>query len=186
MAAAAGSDVPQQHRELVAAETRHDVRRAHAAHQRRRDRLEDGVARGMAVTVVHRLEIVEVEIDQRRAGAIALDVSQRAFELALEAAAVEDIGERIDVDARFKLGNPGARDFEFRRKRVDFRGEPGEAERDGGRDGCGRSGSPGSRVCRRSGFDRGRAIGLRPGFAALFFMQEIPAAKSPGEHSAAA
>jgi hypothetical protein len=34
--------------------------------KRRSDRLEHGVARGMAVTIVDRLEIVEVEIDQRR------------------------------------------------------------------------------------------------------------------------
>ena len=70
--------------------------------QHGRDRLEHGVAGGVAVTVVHRLEPVEIDIDQRRAGAVAFDVSQRALELALETAAVQHVGQRIDVDPRFE------------------------------------------------------------------------------------
>ena len=93
--------VPQKHDEFVAADTRDHVGGAHFAQQRRRDRFEHRVAGGMAMAIVDRLEFVEVEIDQRRARAVALDVGQRALELALEAAAIERLGQRIDVDPAF-------------------------------------------------------------------------------------
>ena len=98
-----GADVPQQHDEFVAADARDHVGGAHLAHERRRDRLEHGVAGGMAVTIVDRLEFIEIEIDQRRAHAVALDVGERAREFALEAAAVERLGERIDIDPRLEV-----------------------------------------------------------------------------------
>ena len=97
------------------------------AQQRRRDRLEHGIAGGMAVAVVHRLEFIEIDIDQRCAGAVAFDVSERALELALKTSAIEHVGQGIDVDACFKIGDALARGFELRRERLDFRREPHEA-----------------------------------------------------------
>ena len=50
------------------------------------------------MAIIDRLELVEVDIDERGAHAVALEVSERALEFALEAAAVERFGQRIDVD----------------------------------------------------------------------------------------
>ena len=86
--------------------------------ERRRDRLEHGVAGGVAVPVVDRLETVEIEIDQRGAGPVALDVSERALELALEAAAVERLGQRIDVDPRLELDDARACGLQLGGQRV--------------------------------------------------------------------
>jgi hypothetical protein len=122
-AASASRDVPQQHDEFVAADARDDVGGAHVANKRRGDRLEHRVAGGVAVAIVDRLEVVEIEIDQRRARAVTLDVSERALEFALEAAAVERLGERIDVDPRLELANAGARSFEFAGKPLDLGGK---------------------------------------------------------------
>jgi len=47
------------------------------------------VAGRMAVLVVHRLEAIEIDIDQRGAGPVAFHVGERALELAVEAAPVE-------------------------------------------------------------------------------------------------
>ena len=88
-----------------------------------RDRLEHGVTGGMAVAVVHRLEAVEIEIDQRRAGAVALDVSERPLELALEAAAVENVGQWVDIDARLEIGDTRPRCFKLRGKPIDLGGD---------------------------------------------------------------
>ena len=63
-------------------------------------------------------------IDQRHAGAVAFDIGERALELALEAAAVEDVGQRIDVDPRLELADAGARGFKLGCERIDFGGEP--------------------------------------------------------------
>ena len=73
-----------------------------------RHRLEQRIAGGVAVLIVDRLEAVEIDIKQRRRRAVALDISQRALQLALEAAPVEDIEQRVDVGARLKLGDAGA------------------------------------------------------------------------------
>ena len=78
----------------------------------------------MAVTIVHRLEPVEIDIDQCGAGAVAFDIGQRALELAFEAAAIKGVGQRIDVDARFKILDAGAGILELRRQRIDLRSKP--------------------------------------------------------------
>ena len=67
---------------------------------------EQRIANGMAVAVVDALEAVEVEEDERRLGAVTRDIGKRALEFAVEAAAVEDVGERIDIGARLELGDP--------------------------------------------------------------------------------
>src|SRR5207249_4480341 len=88
-----------------------------------RHRLEHRIAGRVAMTVVDCLEGVEIEIEQRGARAVALHVGERALELALEAAPVEDIGERIDVGARLERRHPGARRGELALKPFDLGGK---------------------------------------------------------------
>jgi hypothetical protein len=76
----------------------------------------------VAVAVVDRLEIIEIEIDQRRAHCVTLDVSERAREFALEAAAVERFREWIDVDPGLELSDARMRSLEFGRKPFDLGG----------------------------------------------------------------
>ncbi len=66
--------LPQQDGELIAAQPRHNVGGAHVPHEHHRHRLEHGVAGGMAVAIVDGLEVVEVEVDERRIRFIALGV----------------------------------------------------------------------------------------------------------------
>src|SRR5215470_1233112 len=61
------AEIPQQHRELIAAEPADDVGGAHLARQRLRDRLQHLVARGMPERIVDRFEAIEVEHEQRAA-----------------------------------------------------------------------------------------------------------------------
>src|SRR5256714_15655713 len=58
----------------------------------------------MTIGVIDRLQTVNVEHDQRPAGMIAFDVGDRAMELALEAAAVENNQQEIGI--RGNLLNP--------------------------------------------------------------------------------
>ena len=74
-----------------------------------RHRFEQGIAGGVAVAVVDRLEAVEIDEQQHRLAVVALQVGERALELALEAAPVEDVEQRIDVGARFELGDGALR-----------------------------------------------------------------------------
>ena len=73
-----------------------------------RRRLEQRIAGGVTVPIIDCLEAVEVDIDKRGRGAVALHVSERALEIAFSAAAIEDIEQRVDVGARLEFGNPGA------------------------------------------------------------------------------
>ena len=70
------AQVPEQHHEFVAADAGNDVGRAYLAQQCRRNRLEDRVTGGVAVPIVDRFEVVEIEIDERRARAVAFDVGE--------------------------------------------------------------------------------------------------------------
>ena len=86
-----------QHRELLAAHARGSVEAALGAADRVGHALEHGVAGGVPVGVVHALEAVEVADDQAErlvgaAGALELEV-----EHVLEAAPVEQAGERVAV-----------------------------------------------------------------------------------------
>src|SRR5476651_1905246 len=74
-----------------------------------RHRLEQGIAGGVAVLVVDRLEAVEIDEQQRRLALVALQIGERALELALEAAPVEDIEQWIDVGARFEFADGAMR-----------------------------------------------------------------------------
>ena len=108
------AEIPQQQRELVAAEPADHVGGAHLARQRRDDGLEHLIARGVPEGVVDRLQAIDVEHDQRAAGVIALDVGDRAMEFALEAAPVRNIQQEVGIggglqflDSRLGLGQLG-------------------------------------------------------------------------------
>src|SRR2546422_10613621 len=59
-----------QDRELVAPEPAHDVRLAHGGAHRVRDEAQNRVAGRVTVRVVHPLEVVQVEVDQRQRAAV--------------------------------------------------------------------------------------------------------------------
>ena len=103
------AEVPQQHRELVAAEPADHVGGAHLAQQRLDDRLQHLIARGVAERVVDRLQAIDVEHDQCAAGAISLDVGDRAVELALKAAPVQDIQQEVGFGGRLQRLDPRLR-----------------------------------------------------------------------------
>ena len=87
----------------------HHIGFAHVAAEHARHRAQHRVAGGVPVAIVDALEIVEVEIEQYGAGAVALHIGERTGELALECAAIGQIGQRIDVGARFERSHLLAR-----------------------------------------------------------------------------
>ena len=64
------------------------------------DRLQHLIAGGVPEGVVDRLQAIDIEHDQRAAGMIALDIGDRAVELALEAAPVRNIQQEVGIGAR--------------------------------------------------------------------------------------
>ena len=64
----------------------------------------------MAIPVVYRFEAVEIDEHQSGLRAVTLHMGERALELALEAAAVEDVEQWIDVGARLEFADPRTRD----------------------------------------------------------------------------
>ena len=103
-------DVLQQHAELVAADARDEVVAAHAGAQARGDHLQQRVADVVAERVVHLLEVVEVEEQQRRGLLVAPRVRHRLARALGEHRAVGQPGERVVVREEFQaLQLPGAR-----------------------------------------------------------------------------
>src|SRR5947208_6087538 len=84
-----------QDRELVAPEPADDVRLAHGGAHRVRDEAQHRVARRVTVSVVHPLEVVQVEVDQRQRAAVPAVAAQLLAQLLGEGARVEDGGERV-------------------------------------------------------------------------------------------
>ena len=109
----AHTGVPEQEDKLVAAEAADHVRRACVIAEAHRNRLQDRIAGQMAVLIVDGLEVVQVDEDQARGGAVALHMRQRAIELALEAAAVEHVEQRIGFDLLLKMADALARGAEL-------------------------------------------------------------------------
>ena len=87
--------VAQQDRELVAAEPRGRVDRAHAVGQAPGDHLEDLVAGGVAEAVVDVLEVVEVEEQHRHRPLVAAAPDERVLDAVAEQRAVRQPGERV-------------------------------------------------------------------------------------------
>ena len=90
----------QHDEELVAAQARDEVARAHVAAQALRDFDQEGVAGGVAVAVVDLLEAVEVDEDAGELRAVAPRALDRLLERRREAHAVGEPGERVAVGER--------------------------------------------------------------------------------------
>jgi len=86
----------REHDELVAAQTRDRVRLAHALRERLREGLQQHVADGVTVGIVHFLEAVEVD-EEERGGVVAIGIARahRAIDDPLERVSVGQTGERI-------------------------------------------------------------------------------------------
>ena len=87
----------QDHREFITAQPRHHVRIAHAMAQHAGHRPQHGIAGQMAPGVVDRLEAVQIDVHQRGGLAGALDAGDRLLQVHLEAAAVAQLGQRVDL-----------------------------------------------------------------------------------------
>src|SRR5439155_11683696 len=92
-----GGRLRQHDRELVAANTARDVRRADDVANPLGGLGEHPVTREVAYAVVDRLEVVEVEHDQRQLAAVAVRTGDLARQRLVEVAAVVQPGERVDV-----------------------------------------------------------------------------------------
>ena len=86
--------VGQEEGELVAAEPVGAVA-VPAAPQNLRDALEQRIALGVAMAVVHELEAVEVEQDERDRSLTPLGQRERLRELVLERAVVGEVGQSV-------------------------------------------------------------------------------------------
>ena len=96
-------DVQAQHRELVATEARHDVVGTHRAAQAVGDRDEQPVSRRVPEAVVHHLEAVEVEEQDRHPAVHGGGTRQLSAEPLHEQRAVGQAGERV-VDRLVREG----------------------------------------------------------------------------------
>ncbi len=95
-------DPGQQHDEFIAPEARHQVARAHRAHQPARDFAQQLVAHQVAKRIVDRLEPVQVEEDQRQARALVRFVAaghaaHRRIEPVRQHGAVGQAGQAVVV-----------------------------------------------------------------------------------------
>ena len=99
-----GAALGHEHGELVAAQPGEHVGLAHAGAQGLGHARDEVVPRRVPERVVDGLEVVEVEHEQRAAGAVAAHERDVAVELALEGAAVEQAGEVVVVGEVAQLG----------------------------------------------------------------------------------
>ena len=88
-------DVLADDDELVAAEPRHGVRRAHGRHQPPRERDQQRVARRVAVEVVDGLEVVEVDEQHAGGALVAAGARQRVDQPLAAERAVGQPGQRV-------------------------------------------------------------------------------------------
>ena len=115
----ASLDSGQDHRELVAADAAGDVGVAHDLADALGDLGEHGVAGEVADAVVDRLEVVEVEDDQREPAVVALGARDLARERLVEVAAVVQAGQRVEVGVLARLAEaPRVLDRRARRARA--------------------------------------------------------------------
>jgi hypothetical protein len=90
-----GVGVGQQQREFLAAQARDRVVRAHHVDERARRAAQHLVAVGMAMGVVDRLEVVEVQRDDRDRPPVARGARQLLPASEMERALIRQAGERI-------------------------------------------------------------------------------------------
>ena len=88
-------DAVQQHRELVAAESRGRVARAHERVDPRGDALQQSIAGAVSETVVDRLEVVEIDEQHRYRTSAAQPGCQRVPEPVFEQRPVRQARERV-------------------------------------------------------------------------------------------
>ena len=99
-----GVGLRHQHRELIAGEAGDDVGGAHPLAHGRGDAADQAVAGVVAVSVVDRLEAVDVDDHHRPLAAVAGAEGDVLVELGAEAAAVEQAGQRVVVGEVAQLG----------------------------------------------------------------------------------
>src|SRR5262245_26243592 len=97
------AEIPQEYRELIAAEPADDVGGAHLARQRLRNRLQQCVAGGLPERMVYRLESIEVEHRQRVGRRMDIDEGDRALKLARKTAPVENVEHEIGLGRGLQL-----------------------------------------------------------------------------------
>ena len=106
-----GTDVAQEHDELVAAEPRDVVLRAHDLAQARCDRAQQAIAGRMAERVVDLLELIEVDEQQRRQVRPVVRIRELALDFVLEADPVGQPGQLVEarevIDARLRVASLG-------------------------------------------------------------------------------
>ena len=113
-------DLPQDHRELVAAEPSDRIRSADIVPDERRDMDEGPVAGFVPVLVVDPLEPVEIREQEADLRAVAGPVGDRPRDVAEEAAAVEEAGQGILLGQGLERGRMGAHVGQLRRKALHF------------------------------------------------------------------
>src|SRR5207237_1344981 len=94
------------HGELVAADATGDVGRAYDVPDALRGVGEHGVAGQMPDPVVDRLEVVEVEDDQRELSVVAVRTGDLATECLVEVAPVVESGQGVEISELARLAEP--------------------------------------------------------------------------------
>ncbi len=112
--------VREEDDELLAAPAPDEVERACGAGERRRDRLQDGVADLVPVAVVDLLEAVDVDEEDPEAEAVAGELGHLLLEDDLRVAAVPDPRQRVEVDDLRELLDPADRLHPLRLVREDL------------------------------------------------------------------
>ena len=88
--------------------------------------LEQLIAGGVPVSIVDGLEAIEVYEHESGLGAVTFHMRERAFELALEAAPIQNVEERIDIGAGLKLADAGPCDSKLALEALVFRRQRGD------------------------------------------------------------
>ena len=86
----------QEYSKLVASQTRHDIRVTRRPVERGGDRPQDEIPLGMARRVVERLEIVEIDVADRRRMVVSRGQEDQSSAALLEGSRVQEPGEAVD------------------------------------------------------------------------------------------
>ncbi|MNN23517.1 hypothetical protein D3C81_1369190 [compost metagenome] len=99
-----GIGTGNQHRELIPAQARHAVAGTYALAQAMTDALQEEVAGIVAMGVVDRLEVIQVDQHESQGFALIVGKVQCQFCLFHQMAAIRQAGERIAVRGLMQLG----------------------------------------------------------------------------------